>query len=402
MNRNPAVTARTSTRPRVALVFAEHTKSALVGIAQYVRTNRPWSFALIPTAVEDSMPLWLAKWDCDGIIGRIVDQRTVEVFRSIRVPFVDLRGDFRELGIALVHHDDAAIGREAADHLLERGFKHFAFCGYEGVVWSGMRRDSFLERTEEAGYTAAVLELPLKDPVGRQWERRVSSLSRWLTGLPKPVAVMAANDALGQHVLLAAQDADLAVPDVVAVIGVDNDEGTCEVCDPPLTSVPLDHVRQGYEAAALLDRLMLGEQVEQTQVFLRPPPIRVRQSTDVLAIDDPFIVMAVRYIREHACDGIGVSDVLREVPLSRSVLQRRFRRLFGKTVNDAIIDARLKRAKELLTATDLSLPRIAQLAGFRHQQYMGAVFRKRLKTSPARYRREVAAASGGHAALVSD
>jgi LacI family transcriptional regulator len=169
---------------------------------------------------------------------------------------------------------------------------------------------------------------------------------------------------------------------------VDDDRATCEVCDPPLSSVVIDSVQQGYKAAALLHRLMNGEPAPAAPVLIKPSGVHERQSTDILAIDDPLIADAVRFIRDHACEGIGVGDVLREIPLSRSVLQRRFRRVFGQTANDMIVQMRLRRAQDLLIGTDLPISRIAEMAGFRYQRYLGAVFRKKLGVTPFRYRQQ--------------
>jgi LacI family transcriptional regulator len=186
----------------------------------------------------------------------------------------------------------------------------------------------------------------------------------------------------------AARRAEIRVPEELAVLGVDDDQATCEVCDPPLSSVIIESGQHGYKAAALLHQLMNGDAAPAEPLLIKPAGVHERQSTDILAIDDPLIADAVRFIRDHACDGIGVGDVLREIPLSRSVLQRRFRRIFGQTANDMIVQMRLRRAQDLLIGTDLSIARIAEIAGFRYQRYLGAVFRKKLGVTPFKYRQQ--------------
>jgi LacI family transcriptional regulator len=176
------------------------------------------------------------------------------------------------------------------------------------------------------------------------------------------------------------------VPDEVAVVGVDNDEPLCEVADPGLSSVWPDHLRVGYEAAALLDRMMHGTPAPQTPTYIPPRGVVIRPSTDVLAIEDRDIAAAVRFIRQHACDGVAIDDVAAHVSLSRSTLQRRFKQIVGRTLHDETLRMRMSRARELLAESDLPLGIIAEKAGFRHQEYMGAVFRQQLGQTPAQFR----------------
>jgi LacI family transcriptional regulator len=206
--------------------------------------------------------------------------------------------------------------------------------------------------------------------------------------MPRPAGVMACNDMRGQHVLDACQRVRLGVPEQVAVIGVDDDVLLCELCDPPLSSVVPNAERIGYEAAALLDRLMAGEKPPREEWRIEPLGVTTRQSSDVLAIDDPNVASAVRYIREHACRGATVPDVLQHVPLSRTILERRFRKYLGRSPQAEIRAVQLKRVQQLLAETDLRLERIAELAGFEHPEYMSVVFKRQTGQTPGEYRRQ--------------
>lgn len=196
------------------------------------------------------------------------------------------------------------------------------------------------------------------------------------------------SDQRGAQFLEACRRASAAVPDEVAVISVDNDEPLCEVCNPPLSSVDAGHVQVGYEAAALLDRLLTGQARPDRPILIQPQGVVTRGSTDVLAIEDRKIAMVLRLIREHACTGIGVEALARQAGLSRSVQQRRFRALLQRTVHQEILSVRIKRACELLAQTDLPLVEIAERTGFKQQEYMGAVFKARLRRTPAQYRQD--------------
>jgi LacI family transcriptional regulator len=206
---------------------------------------------------------------------------------------------------------------------------------------------------------------------------------------------MACNDPRGQKVLEACRRSGVRVPEQVAVIGVDNDEPICAIADPPLSSVVPDHERVGYAAAALLDRVRAGEVGTGAAVFIPPVGVVTRQSSDVLALADREVAEAIGFIREHACLGLGVDEVCHKLALSRSTLQRRFRRLLGHTIHDEIIRARLQRAQELLAETDMPIAQVAIRCGFGHQEYLGAVFRARTGQTPAGYRRWAGGASRG-------
>jgi LacI family transcriptional regulator len=179
----------------------------------------------------------------------------------------------------------------------------------------------------------------------------------------------------------------VAVPDEVAVLGVDNDEVLCDLADPPLSSIIPDTRRIGYEAASCLDRMMRGEPSPGPATVIPPLGVVTRRSTDVLAVEDRTLSRAARFIREHACEGIAVEDVLAAIPLSRSVFERRFLKVFGRTPKAEIVRMQLQRVMQLLAETDLPLKQIADRAGFEHAEYMSAAFKKRTGLTPGQYRR---------------
>ena len=171
------------------------------------------------------------------------------------------------------------------------------------------------------------------------------------------------------------------------MIGVDNDEPLCLICDPPLSSVSANHEAVGYHAAALLDRMMAGEPWPKQPQFIPPGQVVIRHSSDVSAIEDPIVSAALSLIRQHACNGLQVHEVARHVPVSRSVLQRRFRAVLGRSVHDEITRLQLRKAEELLRETDLPVRTVAAKVGFKHPEYMGAVFKTHLGVTPGQYRR---------------
>lgn len=372
--------------PRVALLVETSLASGrdiLRGIARYVREHGPWSLYHEPRSLEAGLPRWLAAWDGDGLIARVQSRAIAAGVRATGLPAVDVLGVVPDAGLPLVHVDDRQVAVMAAEHLRERGFHHFAFFGIRGENWSERRREAFCA----AAGGGAVLELPRHSIDRTGWESQAEALAAWVRDLPRPVGIMVCSDQMGQRLLEACRRAGVAVPEDAAVVGVDNDEPLCEVCHPPLSSVNAGHVAVGYEAAALLHRWLQGLSPPPGPRLVPPAGVVTRQSTDVLATADRQVAAALRFIREHACTGIGAAEVVAAVPVSRSVLQRRFRRELGRSIQEEIIATRVKRARLLLAETDLTLAEVAERCGFRHQEYLGAVFKARTGQTPAQYRR---------------
>lgn len=380
----PALPSRA--RKRVALLIETsnaYGRNLLLGVVSYIREHSPWSFYLVEQGRGDAPPAWLAGWDGDGIIARIENRRIAAAVLRTGLPAVDVSAGRFVPTLPWVETDDEAIARCAAQHLLERGFKQFAFCGDARFAWSREREAAFTRMVRDAGFRCETFRLGARL---REVAAENAALETWLRRLPKPVGIFACYDIRGQQVLEACRSRGLAVPDEVAVLGVDNDELLCELADPPMSSVIPDSRQTGYRAAALLDQLMRGQRPAQLENRVAPLGVLARQSTDVLAIDDPHVVKAVRFIREHACDPIDVSDVLRVIPVSRRILERRFSRLLRHSPHAEIIAVRLNRVKQLLAASRLSLEEIAQRAGFEHPEYLSVVFKRELGLTPRAFR----------------
>ncbi|MFT3787371.1 MAG: DNA-binding transcriptional regulator [Tepidisphaeraceae bacterium] len=330
---------------------------------------------------------WLRDWQGDGIIAGLNDPSALALANQ-SIPVVDVSGILTLHGIPTVRANHAAVGRLGAEHLLERGFRHFAFCAYLDWDWSQLRKKQFMATVIERGGTCALHELPFPDGPGGpvEWEQQQRAMAAWIHSLPKPVGVMAVNDLMGQRLLEACQRLGIHVPEQVAVVGCDNDEMVCQVASPPLSSVIINDHQRGYEAAALLDRLMQGERQSGMNILVEPGGVVTRASTDIMAIEDELVVQALRFIRDHACDGIGVTDVVLRVPISRGMLERRFRKVVGRTINNELVRVRINRAIELLSQTDLELKVVAHKAGFGNQSYMTSVFQERVGRTPGSYR----------------
>lgn len=405
MPRRPA--PQTIPRRRVALLIESsraYGRGLLRGISKYVREHESWAISFEEWSWTQAA--WIENWEGEGIIARIETRALARAVRRLNVPVVDLRGSVPGLSFPLIDTDERAVAALAAEHLQERGFRHYAFCGFVGANYSDERSRWFAERASQLGGTCQAYHPPrsVRTAGTITLEQREinfeADLMRWLAGLPKPVGIMACNDIRGQQVMKACRTLGLLVPDEVAVVGVDNDEVLCELSDPPLTSVVPDTVRIGYESAALLDRMMHGHKLPKRPQFVPPLGVITRRSTDVLAIPDRAVASVLRFIREHACEGIQVPDLVRVAALSRTVLERRFAALVGCSPKAEIIRVQLARARQLLGETDRSLSDIAERSGFKHPEYFNALFRLKVGVTPGRYRRQVQQSSNGSVAIL--
>jgi len=384
-----------SGRPRVALLIESsraYGRGTLLGVAKYVREHGPWSIFLQERGLADVPPNWLKDWVGEGVIARVENQAMAEAIHRLKVPAVDLRYVLPHLKMPSVRTDDVAVSRLACEHLRERGFRHFGFCGFNGADYSDLRCRSFCECVAELGLCCHVFINPEQPKVSGTLKYEEQGLvdgervAQWLKRLPKPLGLMACNDIRGQEVLGACRAIGLGVPDEVAVVGVDNDPVLCDLSDPPLSSVIPHTERIGYEAAALLAQMMNGGKPPEQPLVIEPMGIVTRRSTDVLAIEDPHIAAALRFIRDHACEGIDVGDVLRIVPLSRSTLERRFAQVLNRSPKDEILRVRLNRAKQLLADTDFPLWLIAEKIGLDYAEYFSVIFKKKTGLTPGGYR----------------
>jgi LacI family transcriptional regulator len=365
-----------------------YARGLLDGVIAYQREHELWSTFLGERERGAHPPDWFKTWKGDGIIARIETAEIAGAVERAKLPTVDVSAARRVPNIPWVETDDREIARVALEHLLERGFRTVAYCGEPWFNWSQWRQKHFLEFAEQAGCECYCFAAKSRGEPGYSWSREQQRLAAWIEKLPKPAGIMACYDFMGRQLLDICRDLDIAVPEQIAVAGVDNDTHLCRLCVPPLSSVIPDTFRTGYEAAKLLDRLMSGEAVPAEPLLVPPLGVAHRQSSDVYAIDDELIGRALRFIREHACDGIAVSDVMRQIPVSRRMLEHRFKKLVHRTPHDEIVRVRMERVCQLLRETKLTLVEIADRTGFAQADYLSAAFKKHVGMPPRAYRNQ--------------
>lgn len=378
------------TKPRKVALLIEssnaYARGLLRGIESYVREHGCWRIYLAEQGRGEQPPPWLRGWAGDGVIARIENPAIARALAALKIPIVDVSAARLLPKLPWFETDDAEFARLAAEHFLERGLVHFAFCGDPRFNWSLWREEHFARLIRAAGHECHVFHSPPKSKASG--EHIIDEIGRWLTRLPKPIGVFACYDLRGHQVLDACRRLGIAVPEEVAVLGSDNDDLLCDLADPPLSSVIPNTRRTGYEAAALLDEMMNGKR-RRAEVHLIPPiGIATRHSTEVLAVADRYVAHAVKQIREQSSKGLRVEELARAAGISRRLLEERFKKLLGRSPHAEVVRAQLNRVKELLAGTDLTLREIADRTGFQHVEYLSAVFKKKVGIPPGRYRAE--------------
>jgi LacI family transcriptional regulator len=407
--------------PRVVLLmvpFAGFDRDLLEGISRYTQFHGPWMFYRpndypeVPWPASESvggslqgqeylsagggnlLPR-LRQWGATGVIGRILNAQTARTILACGLPAIGIdlpRSKTARKGvlakISEIRTDSHQAGRLAAEQFLDRGFRHFAFCGFAGRDWSNRRQEGYCQRLQGAGHSCAVYR-SVRSRRLLSWEEEQPGVVAWLKSLPKPVGVMACNDDRGRQVLEASLLAGLSVPDDVAVVGADDDHVICSLSNPPLSSVVFNLEQAGYRAAELLEGLMAGKIREPQEVVVEPLRVVARRSTDVIAVEDRHVARSLQFIRDQVRQPIGVDDVVEAAGISRRGLEIRFRRALGRSIRSEIQRVRLAFTRQLLAETNLPAQRIAELAGFSSLPYLSSVFHREVGFTLAEYRRRL-------------
>lgn len=331
----------------------------------------------------------------DGLITVIHDGDVLEAYKKLDLPIVVTTGIVAEGQFPLVTVDNRACGRIAADYFIDMGFEHLTYFSGLPKDLDG-RRLGFVERIHRRGESVMFHESV--SPAVIRYEaavQRQRAMMRLLKRLPKPLAVFAADDPIAVEVIVACHRCGLSVPEQVAVMGVDNDELACGLCQPPLSSI--DHAAHevGFHAARMLHRILNGEDVGLTPIVIDPLGVVERPSTQTLATTDSDLKLALRIIHEQACDPTTAAEVVQQVSVSRTALEKRFHKNLGRSIHQEIVRVRLEAVKRLLRSSELPMPDIAARCGFSSASQVSHIFRREIGLTPSMYRQNRRSAKVG-------
>ena len=370
----------------------EYNKNLLRGITRYSKDHGPWTFCKMPTYYRETIGIdgilqWAKDWEADGIIGQFYNDEEVKKFTEAKIPVIaqDFKERFTDIPNITGSYRDT--GRLGADYFLKKGFKNFAFYGFGNIVWSRERAEGFEERVQEAGYDVHYYELQDGQSMDL-WYYKPSALSVWLNSLPKPIALMTCDDNQGHHITEAARHAGIRIPDEVAVLGVDNDELICDLSDPPLSSIELDSEKSGYEAARLMEHMIETKTYTAADIMVKATQVVTRHSTDIFASKDKYIVSALKYIHGNLDKNLKVDQILKEVPLSRRSLEKRFILTTGYPVYEYIYNQRIEKFTQKLLETDMTIFEIALDLGLSDSKNIARQFKQIKGLTPMEYRKK--------------
>jgi LacI family transcriptional regulator len=380
--------------PKILLLVnfsEEYGRGLLNGIAKYSRLFGPLNFCRIPLINGNKKELknviaWARAWGADGIIAQIENERSFEKLLQLEIPIIAQDTNERFLGVPNITGFYKETGQMAASYFIEKGFKNFAFYGFENMVWSRERCEGYCEKTKEYGFEVHIYQHP-KEETPPLWSYKESSLSDWLKALPKPIAIMTCDDNQGQHVTEACKAVGINVPEQVSVLGVDNDLSICNLSDPPLSSISLNTEKAGFETAQLLSKMIANKDYQYENIYVEALQIVTRRSTDFLAVDDKEISKALHFIYYNFKERISVDDVVDATALSRRVLEKRFQSVLKRSVLDEINSLRIKQVKQLLIETELSITEISDFCGYTDIKNLSRYFRRHEEINPLEYRK---------------
>lgn len=378
--------------PRVAVLVDTSTswgRRLVTGVHNYARKHGPWQLFIEARGLEEHIQV-PPGWCGEGAIARVGSMAMARNLQALRLPLVNVSAiQLPGIKLPCVTNNLEAGAKMAAQHFLDRGFRHFAYFSLLGLPYVATQQDAFLRAVKSAGYKCAAYGVKTHAGAEPDWNLDIEQLAGWLCGLPKPVGILTWNADSGRQVIYACQHAGLHVPEEVALLSGSDDDLLCEVAQVPMSGILVAAEQIGHRAAALLDRLLRGRPVSKQPVLIAPIGIVTRQSTDTLAIHDRVLVKAISFIRRSAAQPISVTDVARQTGISRRVLERRFTSVLGRTPADEIRRVRFEQAKKLLIETDLPIPDVASAAGFGSPEYLAYVFRAETGATPLKYRKEI-------------
>jgi LacI family transcriptional regulator len=379
--------------------ITHNTEGLMAGISQYIRDKGDWQLIIWPDCSQKSLT-FLKERGCKGAFVSIQTTAMAKELLQIGIPVIGVATIQDLLNLPFISANSREVAQMAGEYLLAKKFKNFAFFGLTQAKWSAERMEHFCQYLDKRGYNVHVFKekqvLLRNDPIPftSLWIKTAlntgqQKLVEWLQQLPKPVAILASTDIFACHLINVAKESGLNIPDDVAILGVNNDNAMCNICDPPLSSIAFNFKKAGYNAAKLLAKMISGHETMRGQcVEIQPTHIETRGSTDVYAIDDPSIIEAMRYIRQNAHIPLQVDKIANHVCMSKRALQLKFHKVAKKSVLEEIIQAHFEHAKTLLIETDLPLDEIAARSGFHYPSNMRRAFKKFTGMLPHKYRQQ--------------
>lgn len=365
----------------------------LRGILDYSQGTEHWVVCKMPPSYKRQLGMegvvaWAKEWRADVVIAQFDPEDDVTLFRKNGI--VAMAQDYISKfdTIPNITGDYALTGTMAAEYFLSKGFTNFGFFGYNGVCWSDERCEAFRSRIQESCDEDTNFYMYDGQNIDNMWYYDQTELTAWLKSLPKPIAIMACDDNQGNILLQACELCGIHVPFDVAIIGVDNDEILCNMSNPSMSTINVDIERGGADAAAVAERMVKDPSYKGEDIVLQPLTVVERLSSSLFATNDKEVLMALRYIHANIDTKISVSDILSSVPISRRLLETRFKKMTGMTIYNYISVKRIDRFAQLLISSNESISEIAARLDEFDTKSISRRFKELKGCTPSEYRRK--------------
>jgi LacI family transcriptional regulator len=391
-----AVTPSRQKLERRVLVVADasygYDRRVLEGVGHYGRITGHWTFRTFHPTEFDLIQNLLAQWKPTGAISciRVSANPVFQLLAEHHIPFVQADSCDNPIDSPGVYTERNSIARIVAEHFVGRGLQSFGYVGGSGVADTKLA-EYLKSLADEHKFTFARFAGEIRTESDPKREFR-----HWLGRQKLPLGILAATDWVGWHVISESLEAGFHVPDNIAVVGIGDDLPWCGLAPIPLSSIALASEKIGYQAAAILDRLMAGSTVASIPVVLPPVGLVARQSTDIIAVDEKDMSSVLRYMHDHAADGHGVKEILHRFPIDRRKLERWFRRNLGRSPFEEIQRLRIAQVKRLLSQTEESTEEIVRRCGFSSVKTLSRTFCREVGITLSAYRKQFKRSSMGH------
>lgn len=370
----------------------EFAKRLLKGIVQYSKKKQqPWVLCKMPLSFRDLYGIegvleWAKRWKANAIIAQFYSTDNVGIFKDNGIAAIALDFKSRFTEIPNITGDYHLVGKMGADYFIQKGFKNFAYYGFINIEWSRERFEGF--RNELARYDLDKKLYEYRNEGFEElWYYDTEPLVAWLKSLPKPVAMMACDDNQGQHITELCKQQNIKIPEDISLLGVDNDCAVCMLSDPPLSSVDMAMEVGGYNVALLIDKMVSRDKEQEEDVVISPTRIITRQSTDIFATNDKNIAIVLKYIHQNFNKKISIDELTRLVPLSRRLLEDRFKNLIGAPVYTYIIKLRIEKFALELLETNRPIIEIAEEMCVSDYKNIARQFFQIKRCTPSEYRK---------------
>ena len=377
-------------------VLSQNAQAILRGVVDYMRLYGDWRLRLTNEALDRVIPMLKAR-NVDVALVHPASKKEEELVANCPIPCILTHTTSPQKVLPYLTANNRLLGQMAAEHFIEKGFTNFAYYSLNNhLFWSAERLEGFRTLVEQIGRTVQVFE-PVQGNAGgisplwppSSWLENAENLHRWVCSLPKPVGVMATDDGMGYDIIEASEEAGVKVPEELAVLGAYNDLTRCLISNPPLSSIAVDLEQTGFDAAALLHKIIIKEEKMRGQRLVNEPThIVTRQSTDILAVDDQDLASALHFVRMNFNRSIRVADVVKKTSASRRGLEMKFRNHIRHSIADEIMRVKIDQATRMLLESDMSMERIADCLAFCSSGCLRKAFRRIKGVNPLVFRRE--------------